>query len=77
MKRNALLNLYKKCAATLLDGLADTGMVEISDVELAAYHADKKFAKQPFFRNGKFICHFLLYLSCGYITMGIVLIQYS
>ncbi|XP_078160635.1 DNAJ heat shock N-terminal domain-containing protein [Carex rostrata] len=41
-----------KRIASLLDGLADTGMVEISDVELAAYHADKKFAKQPFFRNG-------------------------
>ncbi|KAF3322936.1 hypothetical protein FCM35_KLT12925 [Carex littledalei] len=41
-----------KRIASLLDGLADTGMVEISDVELAAHHADNKFAKQPFFRNG-------------------------
>jgi hypothetical protein len=31
-------------------------MVEVSDVELAAYHAEKKFAKQPYFRNGNFVC---------------------
>ncbi|KAJ3700029.1 hypothetical protein LUZ61_003734 [Rhynchospora tenuis] len=32
-----------KRIASLLDGVADTGMIEISDVEPAAYHADKKF----------------------------------
>ncbi|KAJ3673381.1 hypothetical protein LUZ60_006755 [Juncus effusus] len=37
---------------SLLDGVAETGMIEINDVKLAAYHAEKKFGTQPFFRNG-------------------------
>uniref|UniRef100_A0A6V7QRF5 J domain-containing protein n=1 Tax=Ananas comosus var. bracteatus TaxID=296719 RepID=A0A6V7QRF5_ANACO len=45
------INSWKRISS-LLDGVADTGMVEAGDVELAAYLAEKKFTKQPVFRNG-------------------------
>ncbi|KAJ6835438.1 uncharacterized protein M6B38_331755 [Iris pallida] len=41
-----------KSIAILLDGVADTGMVELGDVQLTSYLAEKKPTKQPFFRNG-------------------------
>lgn len=39
-------------ADNLLHEVADTGMVELGDVQLAAYLAEKKSTQQPFFRNG-------------------------
>ncbi|OAY62782.1 DnaJ subfamily C member 10 [Ananas comosus] len=45
------INSWKRISS-LLDGVADTGTVEAGDVELVAYLAEKKFTKQPFFRNG-------------------------
>lgn len=36
-----------------LDGVANTAMVELGDVPLAGYFAEKRFSQQPFFRNGK------------------------
>ncbi|KAM7480047.1 hypothetical protein LguiA_028260 [Lonicera macranthoides] len=41
-----------KRIANLLDGVANTGMVELGDVKLATYLAEKKYTGQPFFRNG-------------------------
>ncbi|RVW58182.1 hypothetical protein CK203_111665 [Vitis vinifera] len=37
---------------TFLEGVANTGMVELGDARLAAYLAEKKPTGQPFFRNG-------------------------
>ncbi|XP_038972002.1 uncharacterized protein LOC103705749 isoform X1 [Phoenix dactylifera] len=45
------LNSWKRIA-NLLEGVAETGMVELGDVQVAAYLADKKYTRQPFFRNG-------------------------
>lgn len=36
----------------LLDGVTNTGVVELGDVQLAVYLAEKKSSAQPFFRNG-------------------------
>lgn len=44
------LNSWKRIA-NLLEGIAETGMVELGDVQVAAYLAEKKYTKQPFFRN--------------------------
>ncbi|KAL3528409.1 hypothetical protein ACH5RR_007731 [Cinchona calisaya] len=44
-------NIWKRIV-TLLDGVANTGMVELGDAHLAAYLAEKKTSGQPFFRNG-------------------------
>lgn len=41
-----------KRIATLLDGVANTGMVELGEVELVTYLTEKKPTGQPFFRNG-------------------------
>nr|XP_010917087.1 uncharacterized protein LOC105041762 isoform X2 [Elaeis guineensis] len=45
------LNSWKRIA-NLLEGVAETGMVELGDVQVAAYLAEKKYTGQPFFRNG-------------------------
>ncbi|MCL7031837.1 hypothetical protein MKW94_029295 [Papaver nudicaule] len=36
----------------LLDGVANTGMVELGEIELATYLAERTSTGQPFFRNG-------------------------
>ncbi|KQK15065.1 uncharacterized protein LOC100831408 [Brachypodium distachyon] len=43
---------YWKQIDTRLDGLANTAMIELGDVQLAGHFAEKRFSKQPFFRNG-------------------------
>ncbi|KAF7007395.1 hypothetical protein CFC21_022339 [Triticum aestivum] len=43
---------YWKQIDTRLDGVANTAMVELGDVQLAGYFAEKRFSQQPFFRNG-------------------------
>ncbi|KAL5198956.1 hypothetical protein ABZP36_002468 [Zizania latifolia] len=43
---------YWKQIGIRLDGVANTAMVELGDVQLAGHFADKRFSKQPFFRNG-------------------------
>ncbi|XP_062187126.1 uncharacterized protein LOC133890665 [Phragmites australis] len=43
---------YWKQIGTLLDGVAKTAMVEVGDSQLAGHFAEKRFSKQPFFRNG-------------------------
>ncbi|CAL5444890.1 unnamed protein product [Camellia sinensis] len=37
---------------SLLDGMANTGMVELGKVQLATYLAEKAFTGQPSFQNG-------------------------
>lgn len=44
-------NHWKRIVA-LLDGVAITGMVDVGDVHLASYLAEKKSSGQPFFRDG-------------------------
>lgn len=39
-------------SATLLDGLANSGAVEVGDAQLALFLAEKKPTGKPFFRNG-------------------------
>ncbi|THG20302.1 hypothetical protein TEA_015445 [Camellia sinensis var. sinensis] len=41
-----------KAKASLLDGMANTGMVELGEVQLATYLAEKTFTGQPSFQNG-------------------------
>lgn len=41
-----------KQIVTLLDGVANTAVVELGEAQLAAYLAEKKPTGQPFFRNG-------------------------
>ncbi|KAI3820850.1 hypothetical protein L1987_08400 [Smallanthus sonchifolius] len=41
-----------KRIASLLDGIANTGMIEIGDLKLATYLSEKKYTGAPFFRNG-------------------------
>ncbi|KAI5683800.1 hypothetical protein M9H77_05028 [Catharanthus roseus] len=41
-----------KRIVTLMDGVASIGMVDVGDLNLAAYLAEKKSSGQPFFRNG-------------------------
>lgn len=36
----------------ILDEVADTGMVELGDVQLASFLAERKSTQQPFFQNG-------------------------
>lgn len=48
-----LLFICSLFSANLLDGVANTGMVELGDIKLATYLAEKKYTGQPFFRNGK------------------------
>ncbi|XP_057805141.1 uncharacterized protein LOC131020390 [Salvia miltiorrhiza] len=51
-KRSLEFSAAWKRIVNLLDGVANTGVVELGDVKLAAYLADKKSSGQPFFRNG-------------------------
>ncbi|KAI3504671.1 hypothetical protein L1887_26318 [Cichorium endivia] len=41
-----------KRIASLLEGIANTGMIDISDYKLATYLSEKKYTGAPFFRNG-------------------------
>ncbi|TVU37731.1 hypothetical protein EJB05_11062 [Eragrostis curvula] len=43
---------YWKQIGALLDGVANTAMVEVGDLQLAGHFTEKRFSKQPFFRNG-------------------------
>ncbi|KAL6841734.1 hypothetical protein ACP4OV_028246 [Aristida adscensionis] len=43
---------YWNLIGNLLDGIAKTAMVEVGDAQLAGHFAEKRFSKQPFFRNG-------------------------
>ncbi|KAJ1292022.1 hypothetical protein BS78_02G361200 [Paspalum vaginatum] len=43
---------YWKKIGTRLDGIAKTAMIEVGDSQLAGYFTEKRFSKQPFFRNG-------------------------
>lgn len=45
------INSWKRIVA-LLDGVADTGMVELQDIQLATFLAERNSLKQPMFRNG-------------------------
>ncbi|CAL5441722.1 unnamed protein product [Camellia sinensis] len=38
--------------SSLLDSMANTGMVELGEVQLATYLAEKIYTKQPSFQNG-------------------------
>ncbi|THG10758.1 hypothetical protein TEA_010666 [Camellia sinensis var. sinensis] len=40
------------CSTSLLDGIANTGMVELGEVQLATYFAEKTFTRQHSFQNG-------------------------
>ncbi|KAF3948588.1 hypothetical protein CMV_025433 [Castanea mollissima] len=51
-KRCAQFLAVWKRIVFLLDGVANTGSVELGDLQLAAYFAEKKPTGQPFFRNG-------------------------
>ncbi|KAL7598254.1 hypothetical protein Lser_V15G21596 [Lactuca serriola] len=44
-------SLWKRIAS-LLDGIANTGMIDISDLKLATYLSEKKYTGAPFYRNG-------------------------
>uniref|UniRef100_A0A0E0LNQ2 J domain-containing protein n=1 Tax=Oryza punctata TaxID=4537 RepID=A0A0E0LNQ2_ORYPU len=43
---------YWKQIGSRLDGVANTAMVELGDVQLTGHFAEQRFSKQPFFRNG-------------------------
>lgn len=45
---------FFRCSAALLDGVANTGLVELGEVRLAKYLAEKTFTGQPSFPNGIF-----------------------
>lgn len=42
-------------SAALLDGVANTGAVELGEVQLAAYLAERKPTGQLFYRNGEIL----------------------
>ncbi|PKU60388.1 hypothetical protein MA16_Dca018508 [Dendrobium catenatum] len=44
-----------KRIATLLDGVADSGLVELQHVQLATFLAERNSMKQPIFRNGSIL----------------------
>ncbi|KAK6123167.1 hypothetical protein DH2020_043069 [Rehmannia glutinosa] len=48
----AQFSITWKRIVTLLNGVANTGVVELGDVQLAVHLAEKKSSGQPFFRNG-------------------------
>ncbi|KAI7985531.1 hypothetical protein LOK49_LG14G00648 [Camellia lanceoleosa] len=48
----ALPLLESASFASLLDGMANTGMVELGEVQLATFLAEKTFTGQPSFQNG-------------------------
>ncbi|KAJ8553676.1 hypothetical protein K7X08_024354 [Anisodus acutangulus] len=41
-------------SVTLLDGVADTGVIDLADVQLATYLAEKRPGGLPYFRHGKY-----------------------
>uniref|UniRef100_A0A7N0TP93 J domain-containing protein n=1 Tax=Kalanchoe fedtschenkoi TaxID=63787 RepID=A0A7N0TP93_KALFE len=41
-----------KAITSFLDGIASNGMIELEELELVTYLAEKKFTGQPFFRKG-------------------------
>ncbi|KAG5618540.1 hypothetical protein H5410_018364 [Solanum commersonii] len=45
-------NKWKRIV-TLLDGVADTGVIDLADVQLATYLAEKRPGGLPYFRHGK------------------------
>lgn len=45
----------KLYSAALLDGVANTGAVELGEVQLAAYLAERKPTGQLFYRNGEIL----------------------
>ena len=45
---------------TRLDGVANTAMVELGVAQVVGHFAEKRFLKQPFFRNGMSRQHALL-----------------
>lgn len=50
-------SLYFFClvsSVTLLDGVADTGVIDVADVQLATYLAEKRPGGLPYFRHGKY-----------------------
>ncbi|PIA62806.1 hypothetical protein AQUCO_00200672v1 [Aquilegia coerulea] len=51
-KRSAQFSNNWKRIVNLLDGVGRTGMVELGEVQLAAYLAERKPTGQPFFRQG-------------------------
>ncbi|KAF5204410.1 Dnaj heat shock n-terminal domain-containing protein [Thalictrum thalictroides] len=51
-KRSAQFSNSWKRIVNLLDGVGRTGMVELGEVQLAAYLAERKPTGQPFFRQG-------------------------
>ncbi|KAL4566500.1 hypothetical protein LXL04_030616 [Taraxacum kok-saghyz] len=50
--RCAQFSTIWKRIASLLEGIATTGSIDISDVKLATYLSEKKYTGTPFFRNG-------------------------
>jgi len=44
--------MFSLLLASLLDGFAKTGMVELGEKEVSVYFADKRSTGKPFFRNG-------------------------
>ncbi|CAL5444879.1 unnamed protein product [Camellia sinensis] len=46
------LSKFENSKASLVDGMANTGMVELGEVQLATYLAEKIFTGQPSFQNG-------------------------
>lgn len=55
---NVFVSLH---SAALLEGIANTGMVELGDIQLATYLAERKPLGQFFFRHGK--CYLLSFAS--------------
>ncbi|KAJ0987440.1 hypothetical protein J5N97_005796 [Dioscorea zingiberensis] len=45
------LNGWKRIGS-MLDGVADTGMVEVGEVQVVSFMAERRLNNQPFFRNG-------------------------
>lgn len=58
-------------SAALLDGLANTGLVELGEVQVAKYLAEKTFTGQPSFPNGTFYLtnSFLVRKNVSHIRM--------
>ncbi|MCD7459785.1 hypothetical protein HAX54_041948 [Datura stramonium] len=46
-------NKWKRIV-TLLDGVADTGVIDLVDIQLVTYLAEKKPGGLPYFRHGKY-----------------------
>ncbi|KAF5942949.1 hypothetical protein HYC85_020591 [Camellia sinensis] len=50
-QNHARTSLNTTMRASLLDGMANTGMVELGEVQLTTYLAEKTFTGQPSFQN--------------------------